>query len=337
MLLFPLFPAPTVWIAGPAGSDAQLVKAKADLEVLFDAKSNRVTLMVDVPREHHYAVLGRKGEHQRSIMTMTNSHVHFPDLSRGKKSAQNNQVSVTGSPNGAEAARLKVRGLIPLIISFDVPDIVPPNAVTMTDEIRAIGEEFRVTIFFKRRERGPLALVKSTRSRGHIVEQAAEKLLYHWTSSAHLPHYTLQVDISTHVHGNIIGRSGVNVQSMMHLTNTTIRFPRANLDSSIFISGPKDSVKTVHMYLQGLLPLYLVFELVGAQVSSLQSSLRQKKQDYAGELEDTMKAKVEDRFGVTLSCKLRDDGVITVTLKGTEAAYVRHIIDDASTSVFLGG
>ena len=187
----------------------------------------------------------------------------------------------------------------------------------MTDEIRLIAEEYKVTIYFKRRQdRGPLALVKSIRSRGHIVEEAACRLLYNYTSSSHLPDFTLQVDVSTPIHGNIIGRSGVNVQSMMQLTNTVIRFPRANLDSSIFISGPKDSVKTVHMYLQGILPIYLVFELVDDQVATLITRSREVEMD----IEQMIKAFVEERAGVTIGVTHEHAKALVVTIKGTEGA-----------------
>jgi hypothetical protein len=71
------------------------------------------------------------------------------------------------------------------------------------------------------------------------------------------------------VHGNIIGKGGINVQSIMALTSTIVRFPKANLDSSIFITGPKESAKTVHMYLQGLLPLYMLFDIAGECAGSL--------------------------------------------------------------------
>ena len=105
-------PAPTVWIAGPDGSEDQLLKAKDDLLVLFDTHTNRITLKLDIPHELHFAIIGKRGEHQRSIMSQTGCHIHFPDLNKGgPRTAIKNQVSISGTPDGSETARLKLRGL----------------------------------------------------------------------------------------------------------------------------------------------------------------------------------------------------------------------------------
>ncbi len=96
-------------------------------------------------------------------MSTTGCHVHFPDTHRNKSSptTAKNQVSIVGLAESAEHARRQVRSLLPLTISFDVPSNVPPEAVCMTPAIRAIADEFHVTIFFKQRMgRGPLALIK---------------------------------------------------------------------------------------------------------------------------------------------------------------------------------
>eukprot|EP00039_Didymoeca_costata_P011748 m.166331 g.166331 ORF g.166331 m.166331 type:complete len:799 (+) comp15276_c0_seq3:279-2675(+) len=305
---------PTVWIVGPKGCEVSLMAAKHDLDLLFDTKVNRICLKVEVPNEHHYAIIGRKGENQRAIMSVTGCHIHFPDVNKGRH-AQKNQVSITGSPDGAEVARLRVRGLLPLTISFDVPSTVPQEEVCATPEIRAISEEYNVTIFFKRREpRGPLALVKGTRDRARIVEQAALVLLRHWTPNAEMPEYTLQVDIPTTVHGNIIGRGGANVQAIMASTNTTIRFPKANRESAVFISGEKSAVKTVHMYLQGLLTVFLVFELTDAPANVLfQTAAAQRST-----VEDVLKSIETQAKIMLIIAKVKLD-TITITLKGTEA------------------
>lgn len=75
---------------------------------------------------------------------------------------------------------------------------VPSERVIMSDEVKALARDFGVTVFFKQRQGilRPLALVKGTRKRSSVVEQAAEQLRAMLTESetpTPLEHYTLQV------------------------------------------------------------------------------------------------------------------------------------------------
>lgn len=75
-------------------------------------------------------------------------------------------MTIAGTPDGAETARRRLRGLLPLTISFDVPAHIAVDAVAMTPDIRAIADRHGVVVFFKqRKDRGPLALVKGPRCR----------------------------------------------------------------------------------------------------------------------------------------------------------------------------
>ena len=223
---------------------------------LFEVRSTRVTLKVDLPQEHHFFVIGRKGENMKQVMSLTGCHIHFPDSGRagaaggkggaagggaaaaaaGGNSFLRNQVIITGAPDGVEEARRQIRGLLPIVISFDVPPQVAADQVVMTPELRSIGEQYNVTVFFKkRRDRGPLALVKGTRHRSSVVFEAAQKILQHWTGSADLPEFTLQIDMSCAQHALLLGKGGANIKNLMAITGTLVRFPAAHTDSAVFI------------------------------------------------------------------------------------------------------
>lgn len=114
-----------------------------------------------------------------------------------------------------------------------------------------------------------LLSIPGTRCRSSVVLQAAESLHRHWTGSSELPEFTLQVDISPPLHVAIIGKGGANIKALMALTGTSVRFPAAHVDSGVFISGPATAAKVCHMYLQGLLPVSLSFDLPEAAVYNL--------------------------------------------------------------------
>lgn len=47
-------------MTGRLGQEAAVEQAKNEVLQLFDTQSNRITLKVDIPHEHHFFVIGRK-------------------------------------------------------------------------------------------------------------------------------------------------------------------------------------------------------------------------------------------------------------------------------------
>lgn len=121
-----------------------------------------------------------------------------------------------------------------------------------------------------------MAATSGTRLRSHIVLQAAERIVQHWDGRLELAEFTLQTDISPAMHAAIIGKGGCNIKALMALTGTTVRFPAAHLESAVFISGPAQAAKVCHMYLQGLLPVILTFELSENQAHGLNQAVKRK-------------------------------------------------------------
>lgn len=71
---------------------------------LFDGTHNRVTLKIEMPQEHHFFVIGKKGEHMKDIMGATGCHVHFPDAARPSKGpGQHAKDQVAPAPLGVSS------------------------------------------------------------------------------------------------------------------------------------------------------------------------------------------------------------------------------------------
>jgi len=265
--------APTIRVVGQTGMEHALGLARTEVEQLFDTSRNRVTLKVDVPKDLHFYVIGKRGENIKEVMASSGCHIHFPETPKGNRGggggghASRDQVSITGTPKCVEKARHLLRGLLPVTISFEIPDNVAPERISMSEEVYGVAREFEVTVFFKQRQGlRPLALVKGMRRRSSVVEVAAERLKYMLTGEDGLERYTLQVDIATGLHAAVIGTSGSNIKRVMDVTQTTIRFPEATQNSAVFISGAANLAKVTHLYLHGLQTLLLSFDLTPAQV-----------------------------------------------------------------------
>lgn len=139
---------------------------------------------IDIPKDLHFYVIGKKGENIKEVMATSGCHVHFPETPKGSRGSGGpqpgrDQVSVSGTPECVEKARHLLRGLLPVTISFDIPETVAPERISMSEEVFALAREYDVTVFFKQRQGlRPLALVKGMRRRSSVVEVAAERLKF---------------------------------------------------------------------------------------------------------------------------------------------------------------
>ena len=95
---------PQVKVVGPPAS---VQRARELVLNDLDAKSNRVTLKIDVPFAEHSHVIGKEGAHIRKVRDETKCHIHFPD--NRNQPERSNQCSITGSVTDVETARRRIR------------------------------------------------------------------------------------------------------------------------------------------------------------------------------------------------------------------------------------
>ncbi|MEQ2307941.1 Protein bicaudal C 1 [Ameca splendens] len=114
---------------------------------VLDTKSNRVTLKMDVSHTEHSHVIGKGGNNIKRVMEETGCHIHFPDSNRNNQAEKSNQVSIAGQPAGVEAARVKIRELLPLVLSFELPAIMQSDPSSPT--VQHISQTYNLTVSFK--------------------------------------------------------------------------------------------------------------------------------------------------------------------------------------------
>lgn len=118
----------------------------------LDSKSNRVTVKMDVAHTDHSHVIGKGGSNIKSVMKATECHIHFPDSNRNiNVTEKSNQVSIAGQPSGVEEARKRIRELLPIVISFDLPTARGPMTQMdlNTPIIQNIIQTYNITVQLK--------------------------------------------------------------------------------------------------------------------------------------------------------------------------------------------
>ncbi|XP_053384044.1 protein bicaudal C homolog 1-B-like [Mercenaria mercenaria] len=239
---------------------------------VLDTKSNRATLKMDVSHTDHSHVIGKGGNNIKRVMHETGCHVHFPDSNRGNNvQEKSNQVSIAGQPQGVEAARAKIRELLPLVFMFELP--VTTIAIQIPDSqspaMQQIQQQYNVNISFRQRQRGygTTVIVRGSVYNEKLVKEATLKMMDLLLGKLTTPlPVNMQLEIAPQHHLFIIGRGGMNIKQIMQATGAMIHFPDPNSvtpqrKGTVYITGTIDSVFLARQQLIGFLPLVLMFDV----------------------------------------------------------------------------
>ncbi|XP_016296275.1 protein bicaudal C homolog 1-like [Sinocyclocheilus anshuiensis] len=250
-----------------SGKRDNVKEAKEKIMSVLDTKSNRVTLKMDVSHTEHSHVIGKGGNNIKKVMEDTGCHIHFPDSNRNNQAEKSNQVSIAGQPGGVEAARARIRELLPLVLMFELPVIVQLNPDPSSPAIQHISQTYNISVAFKQRSRlyGATGVVRGSQNNAEAVKRGTAVLLEHLTGNlASAITVSTQLDIAPQHHLFIMGRNGSNIKHIMQRTGAQVHFPDPNCPqkkSTVYVQGTIDSVCLARQYLMGCLPLVLMFDI----------------------------------------------------------------------------
>uniref|UniRef100_A0A3P9JG37 BicC family RNA binding protein 1a n=1 Tax=Oryzias latipes TaxID=8090 RepID=A0A3P9JG37_ORYLA len=247
------------------GKRENVREAKDRIMSVLDTKSNRVTLKMDVSHTEHSHVIGKGGNNIKRVMEETGCHIHFPDSNRNNQAEKSNQVSIAGQPGGVEAARVKIRELLPLVLSFELPAIMQADPSSPT--VQHISQTYNLTVSFKPPTRlyRATGVVRGSQNNTNAVKRGTALLLEHLAGSlASTISVTTHLDIAPQHHLFMKGRNGSNIKHITQRTGAQIHFPDPNAPqkkSTVYIQGTIESVCLARQYLMGCLPLVLMFDI----------------------------------------------------------------------------
>ncbi|XP_051968023.1 protein bicaudal C homolog 1-like [Xyrauchen texanus] len=250
-----------------SGKRDHVKEAKEKIMSVLDTKSNRVTLKMDVSHTEHSHVIGKGGNNIKKVMEDTGCHIHFPDSNRNNQAEKSNQVSIAGQPGGVEAARARIRELLPLVLMFELPVIVQLNPDPSSPAIQHISQTYNISVAFKQRSRlyGATGVVRGSQNNAAAVKRGTAVLLEHLMGNlASAITVSTQLDIAPQHHLFMMGRNGSNIKHIMQRTGAQVHFPDPNCPqkkSTVYMQGTIDSVCLARQYLMGCLPLVLMFDI----------------------------------------------------------------------------
>ncbi|GIY49701.1 protein bicaudal C homolog 1 [Caerostris extrusa] len=257
-------------------------------------KKNRVTLKMDVSHSDHSYIIGKGGFKIQQVMEETGCHIHFPDSNRNSTAEKSNQVSIAGQAAGVEQARIKIRDLLPLVFTFELPNGENINpGEECSPAVQHIQQTYSFNVAF--RPIGPvgmgriLLVVRGCQRMLSRLRQGLALLMEYLTGSKTIPVMGfMKTEIAAQHHQFVMGPGNVNIQMIMNKTGATIIFPDPTPSpfggdspsqpipliaghsilrskSTVLIQGSFDSVCLAWQELLKCLPLVLMFDLKEGQ------------------------------------------------------------------------
>ncbi|XP_035255332.1 protein bicaudal C homolog 1-like [Anguilla anguilla] len=247
------------------GKKERVKEAKEKIMSVLDAKGSRVTLKMDVSHTEHSHVIGKGGNNIKRVMEETGCHIHFPDSNRNNQAEKSNQVSIAGQPAGVETARVKIRELLPLVLTFELPPMVQPDPGSPA--VQHISQTYGISVSFKLRSRlyRTTVTVRGSQDNAAAVKTGTALLLEHLTGGlGGAVSVSTHLDIAPQHHLFLMGRNGGNVRHVTQSTGAQLHFPdpsSPHKKSAVYLQGSVESVCLARQHLMGFLPLVLMFDI----------------------------------------------------------------------------
>ncbi|XP_015903132.1 protein bicaudal C homolog 1 [Parasteatoda tepidariorum] len=268
------------------GKPEDVLKAKEKILEILDTKKNRVTLKMDVSHSDHSYIIGKGGFKIQQVMEETGCHIHFPDSNRNSTVEKSNQVSIAGQAAGVEMARSKIRDLLPLVFTFELPngESVKPGEES-SPAVSHIQQTYSFNVSFW--QVGPVGMgrtvleVRGCQRLLSRLRQGLALLMEYLIGSKTIPIIGfMKTEIAAQHHQYVMGPCESNIQMITNKTGAKIIFPGAGTEnplqltplksghmskSTVLILGSFDSVCLAWQELLKCLPLVLMFDLKEGQ------------------------------------------------------------------------
>ncbi|CAF1193002.1 unnamed protein product [Didymodactylos carnosus] len=273
--------------------------------------SDRATLKIEIPFTDHAHCIGRQGNQIQTIMSSTDTHIHFPDGNRDPNGIKSNQVSISGSITAIEQARQRIREILPMSLKF----LIPPSQLLniVNDEyplFKNVRTRFNVVVmprpYAKTGE--VYCIVRGMINQPGLAEGAEYLIQSFYGCEAPLVTVTCQTEISEQYHVYLQTRQqpkDLCISSIELYTRTQIQFPlcasqqqdMSNSSSyarrtSVIIVGSPANVCLARQLLDFCLPIILTFEILPDKEPSR-----------------FLTAQLKDKLNVTTTLRTRKDKI----------------------------
>lgn len=254
------------------GLPEDIREAEAEVTRALGTSENAVTIKLNVSHTSHSHIIGKDGSNVKKIRQETRCNVHLPDSNLKNDHEKNNHVFISGHVDDVENARIQLRDLSPLVMTFRLPGETIQMDLN-SPRIAKIKQDYGVMVNFRVYTKFPstMVIVSAPSWRADKVKAATKVLIKEMSHLSHIKPIQVQttMEVSPQYHSAILGPGGSNVEDIMWSTNTAIVAFRdggnpnmsASKRNNVTVIGYVDEIYQARQKLLECLPLTLIFHL----------------------------------------------------------------------------
>lgn len=227
----------TFLVTGRAG---EVLDARRKILIHYQTQASK---QINIPREHHRMILGKKGERLREIEKVTATKINVPNIG-----AESDTITISGTKEGIEKAEHEIRTMsdeqskkafervhVPKIYH---PFVVGPynqNLLALTDP-----EQSSVRINVPPQSVLKDEIIITGDKEGVLKAKAAIEKIYRDMEKKCT---TVSVEVPKTQHKYVIGQRGSAIQEILQLTGVSVEIPPSDTKSdTITLRGPQDKL-----------------------------------------------------------------------------------------------
>jgi polyribonucleotide nucleotidyltransferase len=243
------------------GSKQCVEGAKQRIDEIVEDLESQVSIKVDIPAEHHRALLANRGQKVQDICANYNVQIKFPDrrlrdeaeqlatngdhtAPPGGDSSPLNTITISGRAERCEEARTALLALVPITETMPVAFEFHRYLIGRSGEkVRALMHEFDVNISIPPEDQKlDHITIQGTAENIHAAVEEIRKRVVEFEEQAEdrrLRQFKVTVSVPADYHQRLIGPRGQTINNMRAKHDVQISFPK---QASTDDETPNDNV-----------------------------------------------------------------------------------------------
>ncbi|CAD7077490.1 unnamed protein product [Hermetia illucens] len=220
------------------GKQNEVLDARRKILVHFQTQASK---QVEIPKEHHRVILGKKGERLRELEKLTATKINVPNISE-----ESDTITITGTKEGIEKAEHEIRTMsdeqskkaferisIPKVYH---PFILGPFNENLNKMMEETGAKINVppqTVFKDE--------ITITGEKDSVL--AAKRRIEDICKEMEKKCSTVSVEVPKGQHRYIIGQRGSTIQEILKATGVSVEMPPSDTNTeTITLRGPQTAM-----------------------------------------------------------------------------------------------
>lgn len=220
------------------GRPNEVLDARRKILIHYQTQANK---QINIPKDHHRMILGKKGERLREIEKITATKIHVPNIA-----AESDIITISGTKEGIEKAEHEIRTMSDeqskkAFERVHVPKIYHPFVLgPYNQQLTLMVEETGARINVPPQSVLKDEIIITGDKEGVLKAKTTIEKIYREMEKKCT---TVSVEVPKAQHKYVIGPRGSAIQEILQLTGVSVEIPPSDMKSdTVTLRGPQDKL-----------------------------------------------------------------------------------------------